>query len=637
MKRKIIAFSLFLAICMQSPSYADINMGNGISDREFNKDRTVYYVEIPDDEIPDIVIDGYELLNKATTPAEKDSKVVKENVTVLKNTETGIRYRFIFEKNEKSKVSVKGATLSTDGKLKIEGDVAGEDIFKVIILKPEEKYSEKSIRWEDLKEGEQEKGVLDIIEVKSGDIKDGVILEYAFPKSAYSGNYGILITGDNLQENYYNDSVFYMSEQDLIDSLKGFSEICKKEANDENIDELVNYIIKNEKNLYLELAYFNQLSETGKKRTAKLLFTEDGYGDVDSVRKELNKAIIISWGQEGKSVSGILDEYSDCLSLALLEEYRELKTKTLVDEYVKYAEDEESFVGKFNMAVAISMINESEPEAVAEVMEYTKEYLSISQDVYEAFLDNKDICIRALCNKNFKTVDEIEKAIKERIENKEDKPSTNKKPSSGGGGGGGYTVPSITPVPEPKEEIVTGNTLPFDDLENYGWAENAIRHMYINKIISGKSENKFAPADKVKREEFVKIIVNSFELTETAEITFEDVGDEWFREYIERGFAGGIITGLNGQKFGVGENITREDMAVIIYRAVTETGLELDIEISEKAELSDLAEVSDYAKEAVEFLISKGAINGSEGKFKPKEFASRAEAAQMIYNVIKIR
>jgi len=161
--------------------------------------------------------------------------------------------------------------------------------------------------------------------------------------------------------------------------------------------------------------------------------------------------------------------------------------------------------------------------------------------------------------------------------------------------------------------------------------------MYINKIISGKSENKFAPADKVKREEFVKIIVNSFELTETAEITFEDVGDEWFREYIERGFAGGIITGLNGQKFGVGENITREDMAVIIYRAVTETGLELDIEISEKAELSDLAEVSDYAKEAVEFLISKGAINGSEGKFKPKEFASRAEAAQMIYNVIKIR
>ena len=179
--------------------------------------------------------------------------------------------------------------------------------------------------------------------------------------------------------------------------------------------------------------------------------------------------------------------------------------------------------------------------------------------------------------------------------------------------------------------------IPFDDLENYAWAKTAIEHMYINRIISGKSETRFAPEDNVKREEFVKIIVNSFELLESKEANFEDVGGEWFREYIERGFASGIINGVSDKKFGVGENITREDMAVIIFRAINKAGLELDIEIDQTAELSDMDEVSEYAKEAVEFLVSKGAIKGSNGKFKPKAYATRAEAAQMIYNVIKIR
>ena len=78
-------------------------------------------------------------------------------------------------------------------------------------------------------------------------------------------------------------------------------------------------------------------------------------------------------------------------------------------------------------------------------------------------------------------------------------------------------------------------------------------------------------------------------------------------------------------------------MAVIIFRAINKAGLELDIEIDQTAELSDMDEVSEYAKEAVEFLVSKGAIKGSNGKFNPKAYATRAEAAQMIYNVIKIR
>ena len=76
MKKKIIVFSLFLAMCVQTTAFADISTGNGILDRDFDADRTVYYVEITDEVIPDIAIDGYEVVNKATSPAEKDGKMI---------------------------------------------------------------------------------------------------------------------------------------------------------------------------------------------------------------------------------------------------------------------------------------------------------------------------------------------------------------------------------------------------------------------------------------------------------------------------------------------------------------------------------------------------------------------------------
>ena len=65
MKKKIILFSLALAICVQTNVFADVSMSSGILDRNFSEDRTVYYVDITDGLIPDITLDGYEVIKKA--------------------------------------------------------------------------------------------------------------------------------------------------------------------------------------------------------------------------------------------------------------------------------------------------------------------------------------------------------------------------------------------------------------------------------------------------------------------------------------------------------------------------------------------------------------------------------------------
>ena len=161
-----------------------------------------------------------------------------------------------------------------------------------------------------------------------------------------------------------------------------------------------------------------------------------------------------------------------------------------------------------------------------------------------------------------------------------------------------------------------------------------------NKIVSGKTETEFYPNDKIKREEFAKITVNGFGFTNQKKTGFEDVLEgSWYEEYVNAAFAAGLISGIDSTHFGVGKFITREDMAAMIYRAVKSSKFDTEIILDgyERPELSDLDEVSDYAKDAVEFLIEKGAINGSNGKFNPKGYATRAEAVKVIYQIIKIR
>ena len=89
--------------------------------------------------------------------------------------------------------------------------------------------------------------------------------------------------------------------------------------------------------------------------------------------------------------------------------------------------------------------------------------------------------------------------------------------------------------------------------------------------------------------------------------------------------------GRNAKIFGIGDNVTRQDMAVIIFRAA-------QLKASEKtAGFSDFEKISDYAKEAVSALYSAKVLSGTgNGNFEPVKFATRAEAAKMIYEALKI-
>ena len=172
----------------------------------------------------------------------------------------------------------------------------------------------------------------------------------------------------------------------------------------------------------------------------------------------------------------------------------------------------------------------------------------------------------------------------------------------------------------------------FADLKSDHWAAAAVRVLKDKGVLSGTDTGDFEPDRAVFREEFTKMIVlaGGFALGNTTE--FPDTeADSWYAPYLGAAVENGVVIGLEDGRFGVGMNITRQDMAVMVMRALKANGA-TPSKIKEYQPFADETEIADYAKEAVIALFEAGIINGKNANvFDPMGPATRAEAAKIIY------
>ena len=201
----------------------------------------------------------------------------------------------------------------------------------------------------------------------------------------------------------------------------------------------------------------------------------------------------------------------------------------------------------------------------------------------------------------------------------------------GGGSGGGGGSKSFA------NEIVSPQSTSFSDVPASHWAYEPISEMQKAKIISGRDEKTFAPEDNVTRAEFSKIIAEAFfRDAEAAEIAFGDVSvGNWYFTYVAKLSKLQIITGDDKGNFNPNAPITRQDAAVIIKRTYDKLQKNA-LSIREYAAFQDDNAISDYAKDAVKSLYCGGIINGmSETSFMPQNNLTRAQAAMLVYTVMK--
>lgn len=206
---------------------------------------------------------------------------------------------------------------------------------------------------------------------------------------------------------------------------------------------------------------------------------------------------------------------------------------------------------------------------------------------------------------------------------------------NGGGAKGGNAVNgsfqmSAAAEYNPAEPI----RVQFIDLDTVDWAYEAIATLTDMGIISGRSGNIFAPLDTITREEFVKLLVCAAGL-ESRSCTFGRFADveagKWYEKYVCIAAETGLVNGIAEDRFGIGTNISRQDMAVLIYRALKLKGTAP--EIAEQT-FADGDKIAGYAKDAIGALGRGGYVNGvGDNRFNPSGTATRAEAAQILYNV----
>lgn len=209
-------------------------------------------------------------------------------------------------------------------------------------------------------------------------------------------------------------------------------------------------------------------------------------------------------------------------------------------------------------------------------------------------------------------------------------------PSGGGGGGGaGGGGGNVSVAPGYVDSGSTDGSFSVNstllDLNTVPWAEDAIRTLFIKGIVNGRGDGNFAPNDKVTRAEMAKMLVQSMDIyDEKAESKFADTKNHWSNKYVASAYKKGFINGISAELFGADYNVTRQDAAVMVYRAIQINAQAQKVPNVNKT-FTDISGVSDYAVNSVKMLAEYGIINGFEdGSFRPAGSLTRAEAAVII-------
>ena len=174
--------------------------------------------------------------------------------------------------------------------------------------------------------------------------------------------------------------------------------------------------------------------------------------------------------------------------------------------------------------------------------------------------------------------------------------------------------------------------LPFPDVAEGDWFYDAVRYAYETGLMDGVGDNLFAPNSETTRAQLVTIL---YRLEGEPEVSgtsgFTDVeADTWYTDAVAWAAANGIVNGVSETEFAPGTDITREQLATILFRYAEAKGYD----VSARADLSaypDADQIQSYAAESVAWAVAEGLIQGFEDNtLRPAGNATRAQIATIL-------
>ncbi|MCB7514105.1 S-layer homology domain-containing protein [bacterium 210917-SL.2.15] len=173
----------------------------------------------------------------------------------------------------------------------------------------------------------------------------------------------------------------------------------------------------------------------------------------------------------------------------------------------------------------------------------------------------------------------------------------------------------------------------YSDVSADAWYADAVQYVSDKGMMQGNN-GKFMPADKLNRGQMAQVIFNlEGHQTVNYAMSFGDVkGSEWFAEAVRWAASEKIVSGYDNGNFGPNDPITREQLAVILFRYAQYKGMDTVTLEENLTGFADADEISGYAVSALNWAVGAGVINGTGAGLAPKANATRSEVAQMLMN-----
>ena len=178
----------------------------------------------------------------------------------------------------------------------------------------------------------------------------------------------------------------------------------------------------------------------------------------------------------------------------------------------------------------------------------------------------------------------------------------------------------------------------FADVQAGAWYVLAVQYAYDNGIMTGKTATTFAPNASLTRAEFTTVLYSQAgKPSVTYRPIFKDVEQgAWYSSPVLWAYDKGIVSGYTNGCFGTSDKITREQLALMMYKYAQMKGYDTTADADILSSFSDEAAISSWARGAIQWAASQGIMSGkgkgADGKpmLDPKGNATRAECAAMI-------
>ncbi len=186
---------------------------------------------------------------------------------------------------------------------------------------------------------------------------------------------------------------------------------------------------------------------------------------------------------------------------------------------------------------------------------------------------------------------------------------------------------------EKLEKLLAAAALPFDDVDADDEAYDAIKFVYENGLMVGVGDgSKFAPESALSRAMVAQILYIYSGKPAAVPVDFADVlKNFWYTDAISWAASNGVYAGYGNGMFGPNDNVTREQLAVVLYGYAKSKNMD----VSAGADTNilsylDASEISNWAFEALQWACAEKLLIDDNGALNPTDPASRAEVAQAI-------